>query len=103
MSKARTWIFTNLRRTVTFLIGMGLVLTGVVLLALPGPGFVVIILGFAVLSKEFPWAQVALEKTQQQAQRSGRAVRQQWRKRRGVADELPGRRHHTADQQALGG
>jgi uncharacterized protein (TIGR02611 family) len=45
-----------LRRAVTALVGGTLTLIGVVLLILPGPGFVVIALGLAVLAREFTWA-----------------------------------------------
>lgn len=45
------------RRYATLAAGWGLVLTGGVMLFLPGPGLAVILLGLAVLGREAPWAQ----------------------------------------------
>jgi len=36
--------------------GFGLVISGILLLVLPGPGILVILLGLAVLAREFAWA-----------------------------------------------
>ena len=44
------------RRTVVAVIGATVLLIGVVMLATPGPGLVVIPLGLAILSIEFAWA-----------------------------------------------
>lgn len=43
-----------------FLVGLAIVGTGVVLLPLPGPGWVVIFAGMAVWATEFVWAQLVL-------------------------------------------
>ena len=57
------WIGRNTRRIFIFLIGMAVLLSGVAMLALPGPGVVVIIVGLVVLATEFTWAEKALDKT----------------------------------------
>ena len=44
------------RRAVITVVGIGLLLTGVVMLAAPGPGFLVIALALLVLSTEYDWA-----------------------------------------------
>lgn len=44
------------RRVVTIVIGFTVLLLGVVMLALPGPGMVTIVLGLAILGTEFIWA-----------------------------------------------
>jgi uncharacterized protein (TIGR02611 family) len=49
-----------IKRGGVFLIGMTLLLGGVALLVLPGPGIAVILLGLVVLSAEFKWAQQIL-------------------------------------------
>ena len=36
--------------------GLVVVITGIVLLIVPGPGWLVIFLGFAIWATEFPWA-----------------------------------------------
>jgi uncharacterized protein (TIGR02611 family) len=44
------------------LLGMAILAVGVAMLALPGPAFVVIPIGLAILSLEFVWAERLLEK-----------------------------------------
>jgi uncharacterized protein (TIGR02611 family) len=103
MPKSVQSILKGIRRLTVFVIGTGVLTLGLVLIPLPGPGFLVVILGLAILATEFPWAQTALDIAQQRAQKSRNAVRQRWRQRRGVVDELPERRHGAADERALGG
>jgi uncharacterized protein (TIGR02611 family) len=56
-------------RTVIFLFGLTIVMLGVVLLPLPGPGTIVVVLGLGVLSVEFAWAQHTLDKVKRAARR----------------------------------
>ncbi|WP_380284198.1 TIGR02611 family protein [Kitasatospora purpeofusca] len=46
-----------------FLVGLAVVVLGVIMLPLPGPGWVVIFLGMGVWATEFVWAQLALRWT----------------------------------------
>ena len=48
--------------------GAVVLLAGVVMLVTPGPAFVLIPIGLAMLSMEFAWAAIALEKALEQAQ-----------------------------------
>ena len=52
-----------------------LVVGGLALLVLPGPGFLVVVLGFAVLGTEYAWAATALERTRRAAEAAGRTAR----------------------------
>ncbi len=61
-----TW--KNARRLVIFVIGMTVVLVGIALIALPGPAFLVIPMGLAILATEFVWAKRLLDKVKKQAQ-----------------------------------
>ncbi|HJT80734.1 MAG TPA: PGPGW domain-containing protein [Chthoniobacterales bacterium] len=45
-----------LRRTVVGVVGATILLIGVLLMVLPGPGILVILIGLAVLGSEFVWA-----------------------------------------------
>jgi uncharacterized protein (TIGR02611 family) len=45
------------------IIGSTIILIGIVLLLLPGPGIAVIIVGLGVLASEFAWARRLLKKT----------------------------------------
>lgn len=46
-----------MRKPFIFLLGFAIVGTGIVLLPLPGPGWVIIFLGFAILASEFEFAE----------------------------------------------
>jgi tellurite resistance protein TerC len=56
-------------RSIIIVVGLTIVLIGIAMLFLPGPGIVVIIAGLAVLAREFIWAQGLLEKAQTQAKK----------------------------------
>ncbi|MDP9385984.1 MAG: PGPGW domain-containing protein [Actinomycetota bacterium] len=58
-------------------VGTGLVITlaGVALLALPGPAFVIIPIGLAMLAVRFTWAERALVKALEQAERAQEKAR----------------------------
>jgi uncharacterized protein (TIGR02611 family) len=45
-----------LRKLIVAVIGLTILLIGVVMIALPGPAFIVIPLGFGILATEFAWA-----------------------------------------------
>ena len=60
-------IRTNFRRLVILIIGGVVLLIGVAMLVLPGPGIIVIIAGLAILAKEFTWAERTLDKAKAQA------------------------------------
>ena len=57
------WIARNTRRLIVTLVGFSILGAGLSMLVLPGPGIVVVLLGFAVLAREFTWAERALDKT----------------------------------------
>lgn len=55
------------KKVIIFIIGLAVILVGVALLVLPGPGLLVIAAGFAILATEFTWAQRLLEKVKKKA------------------------------------
>lgn len=57
-------------RILFVLVGFTLLLAGIAMLVTPGPAFVVIPIGLAVLSLEFTWAETALEKSLEQADKA---------------------------------
>ncbi|MGH9179005.1 MAG: PGPGW domain-containing protein, partial [Acidimicrobiales bacterium] len=69
------YIGRNSKRIAISMAGAVLVLLGLVMLVLPGPGILVIALGFAVLGTEYAWAAAALERTRRSADRAGRAAK----------------------------
>ena len=56
-----TFIGRSAKRIAVAVIGGVLVVAGLAMMVLPGPGLLVIALGFAVLATEFAWAHRALE------------------------------------------
>jgi uncharacterized protein (TIGR02611 family) len=46
---------------IVFLVGMSVLLVGVVMIVTPGPAFIVIPLGLAILATEFVWARIILK------------------------------------------
>ena len=63
------------KRIAVSVVGGALVLAGIAMLVLPGPGIVVVAIGFAVLGTEYVWAATALEHTKRIAVRSGELAR----------------------------
>ncbi len=63
-------------RTIIIVVGTTLILIGLAMLVLPGPGIVVIIAGLAILAREFIWAQGLLDKAQNTAKRQYERVAQ---------------------------
>lgn len=65
------------RRVVVAVVGVTVVLLGVVMLLTPGPGLVVIPLGLAILSIEFAWAKLWLQRVRERISEhsSGRRAR----------------------------
>jgi uncharacterized protein (TIGR02611 family) len=57
------------RRFFRILIGFTLLLAGVVMLVIPGPGWLTIVLGLAVLAAEFVWARRLLNRLKAEAAR----------------------------------
>jgi uncharacterized protein (TIGR02611 family) len=66
------------KRFVTAVVGGLLTIIGVVLLVLPGPGFVVIALGLAVLAREFTWAKRPLDYAMKRADEGLNQVARSW-------------------------
>jgi len=71
-----------LKRIVVAIVGFTVLLLGVVMIVLPGPAFIIIPLGLAILATEFVWAQKLLTKAKayfdKQRQRVADKVR--WKK-----------------------
>lgn len=50
-------IITIIRKIIVLAIGLPVVVLGIILIPLPGPGLLVSLLGLIILSLEFEWAQ----------------------------------------------
>lgn len=76
------WIGRNGKRFAVSIVGFVIVLAGVAMLVLPGPGILVVIAGLAVLATEYVWAQRALELAREKAKAAAAKARSRVRRRR---------------------
>ena len=60
-------IFRHIRKIAVLIVGGTVLLIGVALLVLPGPAFIVIPAGLAILAVEFAWARRLLQKARSMA------------------------------------
>jgi uncharacterized protein (TIGR02611 family) len=63
-------------------VGTTLIVVGVILLVLPGPGLVLIALGVAVLASEFAWAERILQRMKETGSAAADSARRAIAKRR---------------------
>ena len=63
------------KRIAVTVVGGVLVVGGLAMLVLPGPGILVVVAGFAVLGTEYAWAAAALDRTKSTAARAGQVAR----------------------------
>ncbi|MET7640530.1 TIGR02611 family protein [Streptomyces sp. NPDC005438] len=80
-------------RVGVFVVGLAVVVTGVILLPLPGPGWVVIFGGMAIWATEFSWAQAVMRYTRRKLRQGA-----EWAKRRRA--ERSGRSERETGQQS---
>lgn len=76
------FLYRHAKRVVVAVIGGTVVLVGVVLLVTPGPAFVVIPLGLAILATEFVWARRLLRRVRDGGMNAYEKVRDGVRKGR---------------------
>jgi len=63
------------KKLVVGVVGVTILVIGLVLLVMPGPGLIVIILGLGILATEFVWAQKLLKKTKDHYENTKQAVK----------------------------
>ena len=65
----------GLRRAIVGVIGWIILMAGILMLVLPGPGIVVTLIGLAILATEFAWAEAMLIRARHHADRIKKRVR----------------------------
>lgn len=65
------------KRIAVTVVGGAVLLGGLAMLVLPGPGILVVAVGFAILGTEYAWAASALDKTKRAAATAGGIAREQ--------------------------
>jgi uncharacterized protein (TIGR02611 family) len=61
------WFWNQSRKIVILVSGMAVLLAGVVMLVIPGPGLLGIVAGLAILATEFAWARWMLKYAKERA------------------------------------
>ena len=74
--------YRSAKRTVVFVVGVSVLLFGLLLLFLPGPGLLFLFLGLTLLATEFVWARLWLRRLRVSTRRAGRKARARWRRQR---------------------
>lgn len=69
------FIWRSSKRIAVTVVGGVFVLAGLAMLVLPGPGILIIVVGFAILGTEYAWAAAALERTKRAATQAGTMAR----------------------------
>lgn len=62
--------YTVVKRLVVLVLGLSVLAVGAAMIVLPGPAFIVIPAGLAILATEFAWARHVLHKMKEQAMRA---------------------------------
>jgi uncharacterized protein (TIGR02611 family) len=78
LDRVRRWLAplpAPVRRLLVLLVGGTVVLVGIALLVLPGPGILTIIVGLAILATEFAWAEMLLARARKHAEQAADRVR----------------------------
>jgi len=70
-----TFLARSSKRVAVSAVGGLLVLVGLAMFVLPGPGILVVVLGFAILGTEYAWAAAALERTKRVAEQAARIAK----------------------------
>lgn len=68
-----------LRKTLVTIVGGLLTLTGILLLVMPGPAWLLLPVGLAILSLEYPWARRWLKQSQKMMTQSAAWLDKKWR------------------------
>jgi Putative transmembrane protein (PGPGW) len=71
-------VVRHIRRAVVTVLGLAIVALGAALLVLPGPGFLVIAAGMALLATEYEWARRALDATKDRALQAAEQATKHW-------------------------
>jgi tellurite resistance protein TerC len=61
--------FAQAKRVVIIIVGFTILAVGIAMIVLPGPAFVVIPIGLAILATEFVWARTILDRVKERIAR----------------------------------
>ena len=70
------------KRIAVTVVGFALVLVGLAMFVLPGPGILVVVAGLAVLATEYAWAAAALARTKEYAEKAASTAKSKLRRKK---------------------
>jgi len=73
--KNEKFILRSIWKLIIGIVGISIILVGIALLVLPGPGWLIIFFGLVVLGGEFIWARRLLNKVKEELKFVGKEVR----------------------------
>lgn len=88
----RRWTIRTLkaaRRVIVAVVGLTVVAVGVVLIFTPGPAFVVIPVGLAILATEFVWARRLLQRVRDEVSSAGERFMSRSKREQGHGNDEP--------------
>jgi uncharacterized protein (TIGR02611 family) len=74
VASTRSFLARYGKRIAVIIAGSAVVIAGVAMLVLPGPGFLVIFTGLAILATEFDWADRLKQRVRERAEDAARAT-----------------------------
>jgi len=77
--RAALLFWQHARKVVVFVVGVTVLLTGVALLVLPGPGWLIIFGGLGLLATEFAWARWILKRAGERFEQLKQAALSTWK------------------------
>ena len=80
--QSRNRVIRTSWKLIVFVVGVTVVLGGLAMVVLPGPGFLVVIAGLAILASEFAWARFLLQEAKKHAAKAGSKVKRLRRTKR---------------------
>ena len=77
---SRRRVVRHARRTAVFIAGWAVVLAGVSMLILPGPGLLVVVAGLSILAVEFAWARRMRDQAKERLELATKGIRSRVRR-----------------------
>jgi uncharacterized protein (TIGR02611 family) len=74
LAEKRSFVARYGKRILVIIAGSAVTITGVAMLVLPGPGFLVMFAGLAILSSEFEWADRLKQRVRERAELAAKAT-----------------------------
>lgn len=79
-------VVRHTKKVIVTVVGLTIVAAGLAMLVLPGPGWIAIVAGLALLATEYVWARRLLEKAKEQASKGAKAINSGLRRKKAPSE-----------------